>query len=95
MRREAKEKHRYESLSLAKVSKGTDTLEKKRRGVERSSNASYSNGLAQIGSEMSRHEKEKLRAAKQRHRVDRNGNAKKRHCTVGKVRGAMESHCNQ
>lgn len=42
-------------------------LAKKRRGVERSSNASHSNGLAQIGSVMSRHEKEKLRAAKQRH----------------------------
>lgn len=33
MRREAKEKHRYESLSLAKVSKGTDTLEKKRHST--------------------------------------------------------------
>lgn len=53
-------------------SKGTDMLAKKRRGVERSSNASHGDGLAQIGSVMNCHEKEKLRAAKQRH------------CTVGK-----------
>nr|DAZ63733.1 MAG TPA: hypothetical protein [Caudoviricetes sp.] len=41
----------------ATISKGTDMLAKKRRGVERSSNASHSDGLAQIGSVMNRREK--------------------------------------
>lgn len=66
------QRHCDEKISADQKCKGTDMLAKKRRGVERSSNASHSNGLAQIGSVMNCHEKEKLRAAK------------KRHCTVGK-----------
>ena len=67
MRRDATARHSWALICPAQKRKGTDMLAKKRRGVERSSNASHSNGLAQIGSVMSRHEKEKLRAAKQRH----------------------------